>query len=384
MKKISFILLLSIIFIASVLFLHLKTSAQTPTAPSNLTATALSCSQTSLSWQDNSSNETGFKIERKQGASGSWSQIGNVAANITTYTDSNLTGGATYSYRVAANSVGGGGPVVKYKCSGTSCVQDSTGSYTTSNCDNQCSAVSQCTTPWVWFQMPMITMNKGEVKTYCVDVPSPDGRNTYIVANATGATGNTIGRVTWQYPNNGPLLQGGTTILGNGGVGYITVLPLVTGQPVPSGRHIFTIYSDADGSAFKLNVEPYGTSGITWPWGQGTQVWANVNKGETITYSVDVPPPTSSNLLPVGSSGAKMIIINVYGGNGDTMGSMTWQYPNNGTLFVSPSKILGNGTAALLRLVPEAGSQYLPEGKHTLTINCETNNSYFMIQMDVY
>jgi len=30
--------------------------------------------------------------------------------------------------------------VSKYKCSGTACVQDSTGAYTTSNCDNQCFA----------------------------------------------------------------------------------------------------------------------------------------------------------------------------------------------------------------------------------------------------
>ena len=153
-----------------------------------------------------------------------------------------------------------------------------------------------------------------------------------------------------------------------------------------SNPYIFTITQDRNLYAnFKstgaTGCGGSGGTGITWPWGQGTQVWANVNKGETITYSVNLPPPT--NLLPVGS-GAKIIIISVYGGNGDTMGSMTWQYPNNGSLFVSQSKVLGNGTAALLRLSPVAGSQYLPEGQHTLKINCEANNSYFMIQMDVY
>ena len=80
-------------------------AAPTPsTAPSNLTATALSCSQVQLSWQDNSSNETGFKIERKQGAAGSWSQIATVAANVISYIDSSLTGGVSYSYRVSAYS----------------------------------------------------------------------------------------------------------------------------------------------------------------------------------------------------------------------------------------------------------------------------------------
>ena len=150
-----------------------------------------------------------------------------------------------------------------------------------------------------------------------------------------------------------------------------------------SNPYSFTITQDRNLVANFKSTGATGcgvVTGMTWPWGQGTQVWANVNKGEIITYSVTVPPPSSV----FAGSGVKMIIISVYGGNGDTVGSMTWQYPNNGSLFVSQSKTLGNGTAALLRLYPLAGSQYLPEGQHTLTINCEANNSYFMIQMDVY
>src|SRR5260221_2894930 len=44
-----------------------------PVAPSGLAVTALSSSQIRLGWQDNSSNETGFKIDRATSSSGPWS-----------------------------------------------------------------------------------------------------------------------------------------------------------------------------------------------------------------------------------------------------------------------------------------------------------------------
>jgi len=74
-----------------------------PKAPSNLTATPISSSQINLTWQDNSSDETGFKIERKTG-SGSYSQIATVSANITSYSNTLLSANTTYYYRVRAYS----------------------------------------------------------------------------------------------------------------------------------------------------------------------------------------------------------------------------------------------------------------------------------------
>ena len=78
-----------------------------PAAPSGLTATAISTTQINLSWTDNASNETGFKVERKTGTGGTYAQIGTVGANVTTYNDTGLTSGTTYFYRVrATNAVG--------------------------------------------------------------------------------------------------------------------------------------------------------------------------------------------------------------------------------------------------------------------------------------
>jgi hypothetical protein len=70
--------------------------------PSNLTATVVSASQVGLSWQDNSSNELGFKIQRKIGADGTWSQIEITAANVVSYADMDLNANTTYFYRVQA------------------------------------------------------------------------------------------------------------------------------------------------------------------------------------------------------------------------------------------------------------------------------------------
>jgi hypothetical protein len=55
-----------------------------------------------LKWQDASSNETGFKVERALGTSGSFSQIATVGTNVQCYTDSTLSSGKTNCYRVSA------------------------------------------------------------------------------------------------------------------------------------------------------------------------------------------------------------------------------------------------------------------------------------------
>jgi parallel beta-helix repeat protein len=80
-----------------------QTSDLAPAAPTSLAATVNGTSQISLAWTDNSTNETAFKIERST-AAGAYAQIATVGAGITTYVDSTLTAGTTYTYRVRATS----------------------------------------------------------------------------------------------------------------------------------------------------------------------------------------------------------------------------------------------------------------------------------------
>lgn len=77
-----------------------------PAAPSGLTATALAGLSIQIGWTDNSSNEDGFEIERSDNG-GAFAMIQALGANVTSFTDSGLTEGVLYAYRVRAkNTVG--------------------------------------------------------------------------------------------------------------------------------------------------------------------------------------------------------------------------------------------------------------------------------------
>lgn len=82
----------------------------TPPAPTNLAAAAASASQINLTWKDNSSNETGFKVESKIGATGTWKQIVTVGASVTLYSNTGLAAGSTYYFRVRAYNLSGNSP----------------------------------------------------------------------------------------------------------------------------------------------------------------------------------------------------------------------------------------------------------------------------------
>lgn len=78
-----------------------------PAAPSGLGATPDSGSQITLSWTDNSENESGFEVQRKTGSDGTFTGIATPGPDSTGYLDSGLDSETTYVYRVrAVNSAG--------------------------------------------------------------------------------------------------------------------------------------------------------------------------------------------------------------------------------------------------------------------------------------
>jgi predicted phage tail protein len=79
-----------------------------PAAPTNLIATAVSRNQINLTWTDNATNETGFKIERCKGSTcTNFAQIATVGANATSYSSIGLSSNTTYRFRVRAYNATG-------------------------------------------------------------------------------------------------------------------------------------------------------------------------------------------------------------------------------------------------------------------------------------
>ena len=77
-----------------------------PFAPTELKGTIISKDQVDLTWKDNSTNETGYKIERKTD-SGNFTEIGSTATDVTTFSDKTVSLNTNYTYRVYSfNQVG--------------------------------------------------------------------------------------------------------------------------------------------------------------------------------------------------------------------------------------------------------------------------------------
>jgi fibronectin type 3 domain-containing protein len=90
-----------------------------PDAPSGLVATASSGSCIGLTWQDNSDNEDGFKIERSTSGSASFSQIDTVGENVESYDDTTVDDGTLYCYRVRAYNEAGNSGYSNVSCDTT-------------------------------------------------------------------------------------------------------------------------------------------------------------------------------------------------------------------------------------------------------------------------
>ncbi len=83
------------------------TTQALPSAPTGLTASLVPLNTVDLGWTDTSGDESYFKVERKQGAAGSWGEITTRPANSTSHSDAGLGFGTTYFYRVSACNTGG-------------------------------------------------------------------------------------------------------------------------------------------------------------------------------------------------------------------------------------------------------------------------------------
>ncbi len=91
--------------------MHSMSFVVAPAAPSGLGFVIAQNNQSiDLTWADNSNNETDFIIMRADdlaGVPGTYTEIGRVLANITTFTDTTTVNNTTYHYQVIAANIGG-------------------------------------------------------------------------------------------------------------------------------------------------------------------------------------------------------------------------------------------------------------------------------------
>lgn len=76
-------------------------------APTNLVARAVTKSRIDLSWADNSSNEFGFKVERRGQGEEVFFQVGTTGPSITKFSNTGVTAQGTYEYRILAYNIDG-------------------------------------------------------------------------------------------------------------------------------------------------------------------------------------------------------------------------------------------------------------------------------------
>lgn len=78
-----------------------------PAKPSNLSTPSRTETSITLAWQDNSTNEDGFRVYRWRGEDGTWPLVGTVGPGVTQLTDTSVSCGVGYTYYVTAYNSSG-------------------------------------------------------------------------------------------------------------------------------------------------------------------------------------------------------------------------------------------------------------------------------------
>ncbi len=231
------------------------TTTVVPAPPENLTGEIISTTAINLTWTDRSTNETGFKIERKL-VGGTFEVIGTTATNIATFSDTGLTPSTNYIYRLYSYNEGGKSPVYSNELTLTT--------YST------IPSVNIGTQTWTTKNLDVATYSDGTVIPQVTDPTAWANLTTgaWCYYNNDPATGTTYGKLYNWYavagihdtdPNtpNKKLAPTGYHIPSD--VEWTTLITYLGGESVAGGKMKFTGTS----LWFSPNTEATNSSGFT-------------------------------------------------------------------------------------------------------------------------
>ncbi len=246
-----------------------------PDAPSGIAATAISSTSIQVTWTDNSVNEQGFRIEKASdnaGSPGTWNFLANVAADVTTYTDTGLTASTKYHYRVRAyNSVGGSAYITT---SGTTSAPPVTGSYIIVD-HRHVSLFNSIPASYLNAAKSKLVWIVGESHSY--QIPTglerlETANSTYNVQVGTTSSPGDLTDTTAMRVYRGHYSEYGWSEYGLGDEGYWAT-PYARTTVVNTAKQAIT-----DGKPFYLSL-------YCWCWDFSWDNWVHDESGNSITFN---------------------------------------------------------------------------------------------------
>lgn len=348
------------------------TTSTVPGSPTGLTATATS-SQVNLGWTAPSNNGgsaiTGYEIDRSTNSGSTWSVIvSNTGSTSTTYSDTGLSSGTTYTYRVSAiNSVGTSSPsnTASATISSNATVPQPPTGLTASSTSS-----SQINLGWT------APSNNGgsAISGYEVDSSTNNGSTWSTLVANTGSTSTTYSNTgltanaTYTYRVSA-INSVGTSL--PSGMSSATTLASSASPPPPTTVSLTVNSVDMSGNSFSgMWVELYASNGTTLATGY-TPITFNVASG--VQYTVDAAN-YQSTIFNHWNNGSTNSSITVTPTQNTTL-TASYSTSSSVTLTVKSVNLSGNTFSGMWTVIKSGGST-VASGYTTFHYTAQSGTTY--------